>query len=365
MRQALVIGGTGPTGHFIVNGLIERGFTVSILHTGQHEVDEIPATVTHIHTNPFDDCAVLDVLTTAQFDLTIAMYGRLRRIAEILSGRTERFISVGGGPAYRGYMNADMFDPPGLPVPTAEAAPKAVTEAEDGKGYRVYRTEEVVFHYHPTATHFRYPQIYGAYQITPREWPIVRRILDKRPFIILPDDGLTLNHSGAAANMAHALLLAVDQPQAASGQVYNCGDEHVLTLKQVVQLCAQALDHEWEIISMPYEFAVSARPLISQPWTTHRVFDLSKIKSELGYRDIVSPIEGVKQAAVWLSQHPLERGGKSERMLQDPFDYAAEDRLVAAWKQALATIPKNLFQREPGYTVAYSGPGGSPRKSDW
>src|SRR5262249_26793033 len=105
------------------------------------------------------------------------------------------------------------------------AAPKAVTEAEDGKGYRVYRTEEEVFRYHPTATHFRYPQIYGAYQITPREWPIVRRILDKRPFIILPDDGLTLNHSGAAANMAHALLLEVDQPRVASGQVYNCGDE--------------------------------------------------------------------------------------------------------------------------------------------
>ncbi len=365
MRQALVIGGTGPTGHFIVNGLIARGFTVSMLHTGQHEVDEIPATVTHIHTNPFDDRALREALGSAEFELTIAMYGRLRRVAEIMVGRTERFISVGGGPAYRGYMNADMCYPPGLPVSTAEAAPKAMTEAEDGKGYRVYRTEAVVFHYHPTATHFRYPQIYGAYQITPREWPIVRRILDQRPFIILPDDGLTLNHSGAAANMAHALLLAVDCPEVAAGQVYNCGDEYVLTLKQVVQLCAHALHHDWEIIAMPYELAVSARPLIAQPWTTHRVFDLSKIKAELGYHDIVSPIEAIQQAAVWLSQHPLERGGKNERMLQDPFDYAAEDRLVVAWKQALGTIPKDLFRREPGYTVAYSGPGGSSRKTDW
>jgi nucleoside-diphosphate-sugar epimerase len=365
MKTALVIGGTGPTGHYIVNGLIARGFTVSILHTGQHEVDEIPATVTHIHTNPFNENAMLEALGNAQFDLTVAMYGRLRRIAALMVGRTERFMSVGGGPAYRGYMNATMYDPPGLPVPTPETAPKAVTEAEDGKGYRVYRTEEVVFRHHPTATHFRYPQIYGAYQITPREWPIVRRILDKRPFIILPDDGLTLNHSGAAENMAHALLLAVDRPQVASGQVYNCGDDHVLTLKQVVQLCAQALHHEWEIISMPYELAVSARPLISQPWTTHRVFDLSKIKAELGYHDIVSPIEAVQQAAVWLSQHPLERGSKSERLLHDPFDYAAEDRLVTAWQQALAAMPKELFSREPGYTIAYSGPGGSSRKSDW
>jgi hypothetical protein len=119
------------------------------------------------------------------------------------------------------------------------------------------------------------------------------------------------------------------------------------------------------MIAMPYELAVSARPLIAQPWTTHRVFDLSKIKAELGYRDLVSPIAGVQQAAIWLSQHPLERGGKSERMLQDPFDYAAEDQLVVAWKQALATIPQDLFRREPGYTVAYSGPGGSLRKREW
>ena len=43
--RALVIGGTGPTGHFVVNGLITRGFEVSILHTGNHEVDEIPESV--------------------------------------------------------------------------------------------------------------------------------------------------------------------------------------------------------------------------------------------------------------------------------------------------------------------------------
>ena len=363
--RALVIGGTGPTGHFIVNGLLERGYDVAILHTGNHEVAEIPESVVHIHTNPFDEQALRSALGDSHFDITLAMYGRLRRVAEIMVGRTERFISVGGGPAYRGFMNADMVHPPGLPVPTGEDAVKTTSEAEDGKGYRVYRSEEVVFTHHPNATHFRYPQIYGAYQVVPREWSIVRRILDRRPFIVLPDDGLSLNHSGAAANAAHALLLAVDQPEVAAGQVYNCGDDHVLTLKQVVQLCAEALGHEWEMISMPYDLAVSARPLISQPWTTHRMFDLTKIKSELGYRDIVSPVEGIKQAAVWLRDHPLAYGGREEVMLQDPFDYAAEDRLVAAWKRAIQSMPKDLFQQEPGYTASYSGPGGSRRKGSW
>ena len=37
--KALVIGGTGPSGPYIVNGLLERGYDVTILHGGQHEVE--------------------------------------------------------------------------------------------------------------------------------------------------------------------------------------------------------------------------------------------------------------------------------------------------------------------------------------
>ena len=36
--KALVVGGTGPTGPFIVNGLIERGYEVTIFHRGTHEI---------------------------------------------------------------------------------------------------------------------------------------------------------------------------------------------------------------------------------------------------------------------------------------------------------------------------------------
>ena len=51
--RALVIGGTGPSGHFVVNGLRARGYRVSILHTGRHEVPEIPDDVEHVHANPY------------------------------------------------------------------------------------------------------------------------------------------------------------------------------------------------------------------------------------------------------------------------------------------------------------------------
>jgi nucleoside-diphosphate-sugar epimerase len=362
--KALVIGGTGPSGHLIVNGLLRRGYQVAILHTGRHEVKEIPETVEHIHSDPFSDSALTESLGTRNFDLTIAAYGRLRRIAEIMAGRTGRFISIGGAPAYRGYMNPATLKPAGMPIPAAEDGPLVSTETEDPKGWRVVQTEQAVFDRHPNATHFRYPLLYGPYQVAPREWCIVRRILDGRP-IIMPDDGLTLNHSAYVENAAHAVLLAIDSPEKARGQIYNCGDERLLTLRQIAEVIADALDRRVEIVSMPWRFALAARPLISQPWTTHRVLDLTKLKADLGYADVVAPEIGLARTAQWLRDNPPQAGGAAEKILQDPFDYKAESELIAAWERLCGAMPDVKFDREPGYTATYSGPGGKPRSTPW
>jgi nucleoside-diphosphate-sugar epimerase len=363
--KALVIGGTGPTGHLIVNGLIRRGYHVAMLHTGRHEVDEIPPEVEHIHTDPFSEDALKQALGNRTFDLTLAAYGRLRRIASVMIGRTGRFISIGGAPAYRGYMNPNVLQPRGMPMPASEDADLVPIEAEDAKGWRVAQTEQAVFDLHPTATHFRYPYLYGPYQIGPREWCVVRRILDGRRSIIVPEDGLSLNHSGYVDNVAHAVLLAIDQPGASSGQIYNCGDSRLLTIRQIVETICESLSYELEIVSMPARFAVSARPMLAQPWMNHRVLDLSKLKSQLGYTDLVTPELGRAITARWLKRHPLPAGGTDEKILQDPFDYEAEDQIIAAWKSLCDQMPDVKFAREPGYTATYSGPGGKPRSAKW
>lgn len=359
--DALVIGGTGPTGCFIVSGLHQRGHNVMILHRGHHEIPETPDGIEHIHADPYDADALTSALGGRRFDVCIANYGRLRRIAEITQNTVEHFISIGGQPAYKGYMNPKLFDPAGLPIPTFEEALLVNGPEQDEKGYRVARTEHAVFEYHPRATHFRYPYVYGPYQLVPREWCIVRRILDRRPHIILPEAGLTLHSYGYTQNLAHAVLLAVDKPEIAAGQIYNCGDQEILTLRQVVDIIAKSMNHDWEVITMPWELAIPARPLIMQPLPTHRVVDISKLRHELGYRDAVKPAEALARTTSWLIEHPPEPGGMEEMVLQDPFDYAAEDQLIAAWRKALATIPDIEFSQEPGYTMSYSGPGSRER----
>ena len=143
--RALIIGGTGPTGHFIVNGLLDRGYEVSMLHRGEHEIPEIPSQVEHIHADPYSEVSFSAALHGRSFDLCVASYGRLRRIAEIMVDKTERFVSIGGVPAYRGYMNPTLFSPAGIPTPIREDAPVVSDVAEDEKGWRIVRTEEAVF----------------------------------------------------------------------------------------------------------------------------------------------------------------------------------------------------------------------------
>ena len=81
MQTALVIGGTGPTGPYVVNGLVDRGFQVSILHTGRHETSLIGPEVEHIHTDPFDAQRTANDVGGRTFDLGVVMYGRLRDLA--------------------------------------------------------------------------------------------------------------------------------------------------------------------------------------------------------------------------------------------------------------------------------------------
>jgi nucleoside-diphosphate-sugar epimerase len=361
MPRILVIGGSGPTGPHIINGLTDDGHDVTMLHTGAHELDEVQH-VPHLHGDVRSVEGLTEVVSGHEFDTVIATYGRLRAIAEVFAGRVDHLISVGGAPAYMGYFNSDRFDPPGLPVPTDESAPTA-TEDDDGKSYRIARTEELLFDLHPTASHFRYPYVYGPRQLVPREWSITRRILDGRRHIVLPDDGLNLTTFGYVENLAHAVLLAVGNDRA-KGEIFNCGDEECLTLRAVVELIADEFDHDWEIVSMPAEVATPARPLMFQHRTTHRVLDLTKAKDLLGYRDVVPARDAVRRTARWLAENRPTPGGQEEVVLEDPFDYAAEDALIASWKEAISHVRQPIYEVAPGLGLHYGGPGTSYVRPD-
>ncbi|MFN0089620.1 MAG: NAD-dependent epimerase/dehydratase family protein [Acidimicrobiales bacterium] len=333
-EKALVIGGTGPTGPFIVNGLRERGYDVTIFHRGTHEVPEIPDDVDHIHGDPHFVETIDEALAGRSYDLTVATYGRIRLLAAALAGRSGRFLAVGGVAVYRGFFQGAKQFPSGLTAPVPEDAPLVESEEENHFAALMVQTERAVLHHHPSATVFRYPYVYGPYQLVPREWSIVRRLLDGRPAIILPNGGLTLSTHGWAGNLAHAVLLAVDQPAAAAGKIYNVGDLEQLTIRQVVEVIAAALGREVEIVSVPSQVAGPAR-ILSLGGRAHQLMDTSRIQADLGYRDVLGVREALAQTARWYVDNPPEPGGDIETRLADPFDYAVEDRLIEAARKSL------------------------------
>jgi len=129
----------------------------------------------------------------------------------------------------------------------------------------------------------------------------------------------------------------------------------------MVELCAVELGADLDLVSMPYDLAVPAWPLLEQPMPTHRVLDLTRVHTRLGHRDVVPARLAVRRTARWLAEHPPDRGGLEERILTDPFDYAAEDALIDAWQVARRSVVVPEFAVQPRWGLAYSGPDSRPR----
>ena len=73
-----------------------------MLHGGQHEPESVQY-VEHIHTDPHFAETLESALDGRSFDVAIATYGRIRLIAEVLKGKTQRLITVSGGDALRAH----------------------------------------------------------------------------------------------------------------------------------------------------------------------------------------------------------------------------------------------------------------------
>lgn len=329
--EALVIGGTGPTGPYIVQGLVERGYTPVILHRGNHEVDFV-ADYEHLHADPHFEEPVRDVLGDRTFDLVVASYGRLRLLVDVLAGHTGRLITIGG----------TVYERQRWSAPADETASRALSHKLVA---RVQQTEEAILARHADGTfnltHLRYPNLYGPRQLAPREWCVIRRIRDGRRTVPVMDGGLTLESRAYVENAAHAVLLAVDQPDRSAGRVYHVADLVTPTDAERAEAIADAMGVEIEIVNYPRTagrpayFWGGGRNLESMgrpgpPPTHHKLLDSSRIREELGFTDIVGFDEAVRRTVAYYLEHPLEAGGDEEARIGDPFDYAAEDAFLRA-----------------------------------
>jgi nucleoside-diphosphate-sugar epimerase len=337
---ALVIGGSGPTGPYVVEGLRVRGYKVSVINRGVHPYpwpDDVERIVGDPHfAEPFENA-----LEGRRFDVVVAMYGRLRVTARSMKGRAGQFVAVGGSVGYRGFVDPRENFPTGMMLPVREDAPQA-GEGDHQFEQQVARAEAALFETIPEATILRYPYVYGPRQVTPREWSLVRRVIDGRRAVVVMHGGTTLFSHIYAENAAHALLLAVDRPEVAAGKAYNCADDQQVDQRQLIEIGARALGVEMELISVPDSEQI--RRALIQPVPYHFLGDVHAIRRDLGYRDLISAPEAIARTVLWYRDNPLEYGGEYEQRRTDVFDYEAEDKLIALYREYVAAVEAVQFR---------------------
>jgi len=336
VKSALVIGGTGPTGPHILNGLLDRGFDVTIFHRGAHEPSDVPD-VRHIHGDPHFRETIEQSVGAGSYDVVVAAYGRTGLLAESFAGRTDHFLAIGGSPRYAGFNEPHLLSPSGPALPIREDAPSALTVDGGDSGamkfaHRMVRTEEAVFAAHPDATYLIYPIVYGPRTVWPWEWSVIRRVRDHRTTILIPDEGNALHGRVAAENAAELILRAIDRPATSKGKRYNAGDDQQYTVRQWVELLLEGLGANADLLSVPSSIAPWVRAMYSPTSgsiSEHTMLDTAKARYELEMQDVIGVREAVAALLQWYERNPVDEANSPAFV--DQFDYAREDALVESW----------------------------------
>lgn len=322
-RRVLVVGGTGPTGVPLVEGLLARGDDVTVFHTGRHPA-EFSGEVRRLIGDPRDEADSTRVLAGQEWDVAVCTSGRLRMLAHLLAHRTARLVGITGQPVYAGTMRPT---PAGVvPVPVPEDAPRQ----SDAAGYtgKVAEGEDQLFEQHAAgdfeAVVVRYPGIYGPRAPLAHEWAVVKRALDRRPFMLLPHDGATYFQRGYADNVARLVVLATETP-AAAGLAFNAGDLRVLSARRVAEVILDELGADMELVGVPAPWCRGVYPLAEK---STLVLDMHAARSVLGYSDVLDVEAATRLTARWLAEN---RPADISPAFAGGFDYPAEDAVRKRW----------------------------------
>jgi len=116
--------------------------------------------------------------------------------------------------------------------------------------------------------------------------------------------------------VAHAIVLATEQDRAA-GRTYNVAEEPALSTETWVRTIAAAAGWPGPVITVP----AGRLPRTIRP-EHDLVYDTSRIRNELGFREVTPPEEALRATIAW------ERANPPAEFPADQFDYAAEDELL-------------------------------------
>jgi nucleoside-diphosphate-sugar epimerase len=346
VSRVLVIGGTVFVGPSVVRELAANGHEVAVFHRGEHEV-ALPASVRHVHGERARISDHRDAFRAFAPDTVVDMRSMTesdaRAVVDAVRGIADRIVAVSSMDVYRAYGRLQGTEPgPPLQPPFDEESalreklypyrdhtPTSIGQRPAWLGeYDKILVERTVLGNDAIAgTVLRFPMVHGERDEQRRFYPLWKRMVDGRTAILMSVGSAAHRASRTHVdNAAHAVVVAATDDRA-RGRIYNVGDEHAMTWIDWARLVASHLRWTGEFVVAPSgQMPTQLRDPRPDVWDHHLVSETSRIRGELGYREVVGRDDGLARALAWYAESPLPDPAAAPDL-----DYAAED-------EALVTI---------------------------
>jgi nucleoside-diphosphate-sugar epimerase len=335
--RMLIVGGTAFTGPHIVRRLCELGHEIAVFNRGQAEAD-LPDAVRRIYgdRDQLQDAAgeLCAFAPEVVLDTVLTTEPQAQTVMRTFKGVARRIVAISSQDVYRAYGRLIHLEPgPVEPVPIDEDAPLRAKlypyrEQAEGPEHRFYHYEKIVVERaimgdpNLPGTILRWPMVYGPRDRQHRTFEYLKRMDDGRPAILLEESAAKWQWTkGYVENVAAAVVLALTDERAA-GRIYNVGERDTQTWAEWVRAIGRAAGWGGEVVVVPRErLPESMLPVHNTD--QHLVTDTTRIREELGYKEVVTCEEGLRRTVAW------ERANPPEQFDPKQFDYQAEDKVLA------------------------------------
>jgi nucleoside-diphosphate-sugar epimerase len=341
--KVLLIGGTGFIGPHLARHLIAEGHQVAVFHRGQStsvlpegaqqilgDRQSLPNSVSYFRR--FSPDVVVDLILSSE--------RQARDLMRSMRGATGRIVALSSCDVYRAAGILHGLEPgPLQPVPLTEDSelrthrhpypPEVLTMLRKVFGwldddYDKIPAEEIVMgDPELPGTVLRLPMIYGPGDPLHRLHPLLKRMDDGRPAILMQaENAQWRGPRGYVENVAAAIALAVVSPRAA-GRVYNVAERQSFSELEWAEQVGQAAGWSGKVLALPKEHT-PAHLRIPHDAAQHWTVSSERIRVELGYSESVVLQTALNRTIAW------ERCNPPAVIDPKQFDYAAEDAVLAA-----------------------------------
>ncbi|MBN3871210.1 NAD-dependent epimerase/dehydratase family protein [uncultured Nostoc sp.] len=340
--KILVIGGTNFIGPPVVRQLIAMGHEVSVFHRGKTTTNLPP----NVHEILGDRSHLLEMKSkfrqlSPQVVVDMIAYNEqdALTLTNTFEDIAQRVVVISSMDVYRAYDVLWRKESDVVPVPLTEDSPlrqqlcpyrempsRPIAVPID---YEKILVEQVVMASNLPGTIIRLPMVYGSRDFRHRLYSYLRRMDDNRPAIVLEDSTARWRGSyGYVENVAYAIALAVTNERA-TGRIYHVADVEALTEAQRITRVGKIAGWQGKVVIVPKSQLPSEWKLplnAEQDWFV----DSTRIRQELGYKEIVPLDEALRQTIDWQRTHPPQE----PQQFATPWllDYAIEDAILSKFR---------------------------------